>query len=328
MSLGLVLAGWMLTGVVDPTGPSPETRALAFLAVEVPGWTRDHRCVSCHNNGDAARALLDARRRGLPSPNAALTDTIRWLGRPEEWDHNGGEGPFSDKILARIQFASALRAAVDAGAIRDRAPLAEAARRLAADQSEEGSWPIDDGGRSIGSPASYGRPLATLIARDTLRATDADRFRDAVIKADRWLLARPVASVVDAAVALCATTGHSDAAAVALRDRALARLREGRSDDGGWGPFVTVSPEVFDTALVVLALRSLTPTEEIRGWINGARAFLIARQLDDGSWPETTRPSGAESYAQRLSTSGWATLALLATSTSVDDERNGDRLRR
>jgi hypothetical protein len=43
------------------------------------------------------------------------------------------------------------------------------------------------------------------------------------------------------------------------------------------------------------------------------RAYLVANQNPDGSWAETTRPAGAESYAQRLSTTGWATLALLAT---------------
>ena len=44
------------------------------------------------------------------------------------------------------------------------------------------------------------------------------------------------------------------------------------------------------------------------------RGFLIAGQQEDGSWPETTRPAGGSSYAQRISTAGWATLALLATS--------------
>jgi hypothetical protein len=51
----------------------------------------------------------------------------------------------------------------------------------------------------------------------------------------------------------------------------------------------------------------------LRAQIGRGRAFLIATQNLDGSWPETTRPAGAESYAQRLSTTGWATLALLAT---------------
>ena len=43
------------------------------------------------------------------------------------------------------------------------------------------------------------------------------------------------------------------------------------------------------------------------------RDFLIASQQPDGSWIETTRPSGAESYAPHLSRAGWATLALLVT---------------
>ena len=43
------------------------------------------------------------------------------------------------------------------------------------------------------------------------------------------------------------------------------------------------------------------------------RAYLLATQQEDGSWTETTRPAGATSYAQRISTTGWATLALLAT---------------
>jgi len=47
--------------------------------------------------------------------------------------------------------------------------------------------------------------------------------------------------------------------------------------------------------------------------IRRGRLYLAQAQLLDGSWPETTRPSGEESYAQRISTSSWATLALLNT---------------
>ena len=51
------------------------------------------------------------------------------------------------------------------------------------------------------------------------------------------------------------------------------------------------------------------------------RKFLINEQLDDGSWPETTRPPGNVSYAERISTAGWATLALLATSAPMTAPR-------
>jgi hypothetical protein len=69
---------------------------------------------------------------------------------------------------------------------------------------------------------------------------------------------------------------------------------------------------VFDTAVVVLALVAQEPTAEVKAWRKRGRAFLLAAQEKDGSWAETTRPSGGDSYAQRLSTTGWATLALLA----------------
>jgi hypothetical protein len=71
--------------------------------------------------------------------------------------------------------------------------------------------------------------------------------------------------------------------------------------------------EPFDTAVVLLALSDLRQPQSIaRG-----RKLLIARQRPDGGWPETTRPPGAQSYAQHISTSAWATLALILT----DSER-------
>lgn len=51
----------------------------------------------------------------------------------------------------------------------------------------------------------------------------------------------------------------------------------------------------------------------MKAMIARGRKFLIKEQHDDGSWPETTRPPGNASYAERISTAGWATMALLAT---------------
>jgi hypothetical protein len=102
-----------------------------------------------------------------------------------------------------------------------------------------------------------------------------------------------------------------DADAVAQRRRCLELIRKGEAKDGGWGPYVKSPSEVFDTAVVVLALARQAPGDEIRAMMKRGRRYLIAEQQADGSWNETTRPSGAVSYAERLSTTGWATLALL-----------------
>src|SRR4051812_49510852 len=92
--------------VAASAGPSPEARALVYLEREVPAWSRENGCFSCHNNGDAARALYAALGAREPVPPEALADTTRWLADPGRWDQNGGHGPFSDKRLARLEIAA------------------------------------------------------------------------------------------------------------------------------------------------------------------------------------------------------------------------------
>lgn len=312
----LTIAVFVAAGSVlraEPPAATPEDRAVGYLGREVPLWPRNNHCYSCHNNGDAARALYVAVRLGYRLPPEALGDTNRWLARPGDWDHNGGEGPFSDKRLARVQFAAALAAGIEARQIDDRSTLDRAARRLADDQSADGSWPLD-ANSPLGSPATYGRALLTQSARDTLRAAGGKQYRSSISRAERWLLSQPVTNIPDASAILIAAGDSSRPDASAQRQRVFALLRKGQSQEGGWGPYADSPPEVFDTAVVLIALsRWSNPPAETRGMIARGRKFLISEQNPDGSWTETTRPAGGESYAQRVSTTGWATLALLAT---------------
>jgi hypothetical protein len=314
----------ILTAAPAPAGateprqkPSPESRAVAFLAREVPLWSRENHCFSCHNNGDAARALYRAASAGYPVPKNALEDTTGWLRQPDRWEHNGGDGPFSDKKLARIAFATALATMQQTGVETGRAPLIRAADQLTRDQSPDGSWSID-GENNPGTPATYGRPLATWLCRQTLAEADSTRFRPQILQADAWLVRHRIETVTDASVALLAAT-ISSPNPTSLPSKtpprpALDLLKRAQAaDDGGWGPFVTSRSEVFDTALAVLALAPWRDNPEPKALIARGRSFLIDQQQDDGSWIETTRPSGGVSYAQRISTTGWATLALLAT---------------
>ncbi|HLJ94718.1 MAG TPA: hypothetical protein VKU02_16140 [Gemmataceae bacterium] len=302
--------------MTDPGGGDrvkAEDRALAYLAREVPHWKRENKCYSCHNNGDAARALYAGVRFSYPVPPQSLEDTSRWLEQPEQWDHNGGAGPFSDKKLATIQFAAALVDALDTDLVKDRLSLRRAADRIVEHQEKDGSWQVGLPG-TLGSPATYGACLATFQARRVLQAAGgAKHFRTAIAQADQWLRKVAVNNVLDAAAVLLALEGSPDSAAHAQRQHCLRLIRKGESEKGGWGPYVNSAPEPFDTAIVLLALGRLHREEAIEALIQRGRAYLVSVQQRDGSWQETTRPPGAESYAQRLSTTGWATLALLQT---------------
>jgi hypothetical protein len=307
MSLSWLPLALALLGA-DP--PSPEDKALAYLAREVPRWSVENHCYSCHNNCDAARALFKAIQIGRTLKPEATLDTERWLARPEGWDKNGGDGPFSDKALARVQFASSLASAVEAGRIEDREILNRATLRLVDDQAEDGSWKIDEQNR-VGSPATYGLRLATWMARETLRIADPKQFRPRIDRADAWLARQPVETIMDASTVLLARAFDDSDAGLACRRQSLELLGRGQTRDGGWGPFTQSPPEVFDTALALLALDRHRDQPGVPAMIRKGRAFLVENQQDDGSWIETTRPTGAESYAQRLSTTGWATLTLL-----------------
>jgi hypothetical protein len=214
--------------------------------------------------------------------------------------------------MARLQFASALAEAHASGLLTDQRTLQQAARSVADLQDRDGAWKVLAEG-TIGSPTTHGTALATHLARRTLQLAGRERHREALRRSDDWVRRTSVSTVLDAAGVLLALEKADDPEAIAQKRRCLELIRKGEALGGGWGPYLDSQPEVFDTAVVLLALHEQGQTAQIRGWLERGRKFLLAEQETDGSWPATTRPSGAESYAQKLSTTGWATLALLAT---------------
>ncbi len=296
-------------------GDDAEQRAVAFLAREVPAWSRANGCFSCHNNGDAARALFTAKRSGFVVPRRSLADTTAWVSRPPRWDHNKGDPGFSDPRLANLQFASSLLAAIEAGIFSDRAALHPAALKVAADQGPDGAWRIE-AQDALGSPATYGTALATFSAWRVLTEADALETKIAASRAADWLRRAPMSNGPAVAAVLWFSVLDPSAMSVSRRTTAFALLRRTQTTDGGWGPYADSPAEVFDTALALLALAELPRDAEVGAMIQRGRAFILTHQRADGGWTGTTRPAGGESYAQTMSTTGWATLALLRTATA------------
>jgi len=303
----------------DPNGV-PVARGVDYLKKEVPKWKAEHPCYSCHNNGDATRALLVAGAKGYDI-GTSLDDTLTFLRQPSQWNQNkSAPGGSDDKVLARIQFASALAVAERHGKAAS-TDLDAAAKLLVADQQADGSWQLDNS-QSLGSPATYGTILATASARTSLIASGIQPDNFTIVQIDKWVRGLQPENVLDASGTILALELSSDVMAENLRRNCLSILRQGQSPEGGWGPYVTAAPQVFDTALAVLALSSLEPEprlarsayrpEELKDAIANGKKYIVSQQRPDGSWPETTRPASQESYAQRISTTGWAMLALLS----------------
>ncbi|MFO0915429.1 MAG: hypothetical protein U0795_20875 [Pirellulales bacterium] len=291
-------------------------RAIGYLEDEVTRWPTENHCYACHHNGDAARALMIAARQGWPVDDRALKTSRPWLDRPNRWEEEGSKGEFYDRTLSSLQFSWGLNVAQQTTHDAPPESLAAAAKLVADTQTADGSWQIDAPG-TAGSPVTYGPVLATVVGREVLIAA-GDQFVNARRRADTWLAARHPQSVFDAATLLLIDThgpsaSESSPLSETLRDECLALVAKGQTAQGGWGPYVVSRAEPFDTALVVLGLQRQKSSSPDRSaaMIAAGRRHLVESQLADGSWPPTTRPPGANSHAQRISTTAWSLLALL-----------------
>lgn len=279
---------------------TPVHRAVKYLNVEVPRWRAENGCFSCHNNGDGGRALFIAARARLPVNAAPLKETREWLGAPETWEKAEGDASFKDRKLAHIQFTAALTEAARGDAGGRSQALKLATERLAALQDADGAWQVDVES-SAGSPVTYGTAVATYLARQSLMGADAKRFSATIAKSDSWFRKAAIRSVPDAA-AIAMSSARADA---------VNYLLGSQGSTGGWGPQKNAPAEAYDTAIAALALSRKSSPEARRAAAKG-RAYLVLTQLPEGGWTETTRPAGGRSYAQHISTTAWALIALLA----------------
>jgi len=136
---------------------------------------------------------------------------------------------------------------------------------------------------------------------DAVKRVVRDRRIDVVLPTHEqaWLFAAgaPLLSGVPLAVADVASFDRVQSKVEFARLLDELRLPQPR-----WrlGPATVVALRALDTALAVLALRD-----------QHGRAWLLRTQSPDGAWSETTRPAGAVSYAERISTAAWVAQALL-----------------
>lgn len=257
---------------------------------------------------------------------------------PRLADHDTAtEKGFKDTTLATLQFAAALQSAVRTGTIaREHPAIGKAARRVKSRQGLDGAWRIDPEG-SLGSPGTWGTPIATAMGVRFLREFGQDPTdSEALRRGEMWVQNRAILAVEDAAASLLVFAAREpaelDRDALSGFDAAMKFLLGSQGENGGWGPYKSSPPETFDTALALLALRNANrkggPHPARNDAIDRGRGFLLETELPDGGWRETTRPPGGTSYAQHISTTAWAVMALLATADQADSGHGAEDVER
>lgn len=268
---------------VDKADPHAAAIARAVAHLRTQATAKDP-------DGAVLRALVIAGAKGYDI-GTALEGPLGFLKTPAQW-------PAADRIALGHALAAAERHGRAAST-----DLKAAAKVLAADQQQDGS---------------FGSLLHTWQARATLIESGMQPDEVWIILIDRWVRGlSALDSIADAAAALLALDLASDVMADNLRRAALQLIRPGQTAEGGWGPQAAARPQVFDTALTVLALslldteprlaRSTYRPEELKEAIAKGKAYLVSQQRPDGSWSETDQ----KGEAQKVSPAAWALLALL-----------------
>lgn len=282
-------------------------KGIAYLAEATPKWQVEHRCASCHHQGSAVRALLAARAKGLLRRDEVLTTSFDWLARPEKWGENHGDPQASDQALAELQFGGSLLAAQKQFPDRFGKSLLQLAKQLEKQQGLSGEFKLTNSD-GLGLPITLGSVLLTGMARDVFE-TQGETYREKANLANHWLRNFRPRNTLEAASLLITLKQGEDQKPMRATARRI--VFESAHKGGGFGPYANSPPEVFDTALAVIALMRDEASPKKRELSEKGIKQLMEWQLEDGSWEETTRPSGGISYAHRVSTTSWAIEALL-----------------
>ncbi len=295
-------------------------KALPLLARTGPTTFKKSGCVSCHNQSLPAVAMAMARERGLTVEEEAVREILRTsvaaFGLDAETRLQMGE------VLGRtITIGYALLGLAAENHRPDKA-TDSMALWTARTQFADGSWHDSD----HRPPMEYSRFTATALGLRSLQLygppTRREEFEGRVELARDWLV-RHQPRDTEGRTFLLLGLAWAGAPEKAIR-QAADDLIESQRPDGGWAQLVSLESDAYATGQALYALHTAgrVPVRH-KAYQRGA-AYLLEKQLDDGSWRVSTRsfpfqsyfeggfPHGPDQWISAAATS-WATMALTLT---------------
>jgi hypothetical protein len=314
--IGLSIGTW--AAAAEPKAGVPEVRAavtkgLGFLAREGEVWMEKKNCNGCHHLPELLWSHRLAMERGFPVDAKKLEEWITWA---DQWTPEP-EGPKQKEATEEL----ALRML----AMPER-PAEKLAHAIVSSQKEDGSWKPAGQFAEMQARGNDAKANSTRMFLLALAAPKpAESAGEARAKAAAFLAKTEPAKSVDTLVyRLLYAQRFGIADEVSGTRKELLKLQRG---DGGWSWVIGVNAsdplatgEVLHTLAVAPDTASAAATEKAKAW-------LLAAQLEDGSWftdfsriskLDRSAPEKASSFKQVTEIyhywgSAWATIGLLQT---------------
>jgi hypothetical protein len=270
-------------------------RGLQFLTKAGDAWMAEQNCVSCHHMGVLIRAQAEAMRRGFKVDQTKLDEWTDWTLMRLDGKSKPGVEALSELILAVPAAGPQLQA------------------RLIKEQQADGTW-------------KPGGQFATMQQRTTSEAQEATTRLSLLA----LLAVNGDAPAREKALAKLGPATEADSTETLVwrallakgqkSNPALAEMLRRQNADGGWawrtGEWVS---DALATGEVLAALKDFPGTKPAA---DRARAWLVANQAPNGSWPidaslisqlsrkDFTRVNGIYTFWG----TAWATIGLLQDS--------------
>lgn len=275
------------------------------------------QCFTCHNQAMPVMALTAARSRGLPIDEENLRRQLAFTAEfltKNRTQYVVGEGQGGQALTAGYALWT-----LEMGRWKPDETTTAVAEYLLRFQSDLDHWKP----QTVRPPTEESLFTVSYLALRGLKAfgttAQQERIARRAARVQQWIVATPAEHTEDRVFRLRAL--YVTEAPKEDLQAAVQSLLDAQAADGGWAQLPGQSGDAYATGTALVALHQaggLATTEDT--YRRGMR-FLLAAQLDDGSWHVPTRsepiqlhyesgyPHGEDQFIS-IAAAGWATTAL------------------
>ena len=275
------------------------------------------QCFTCHNQGLPIMALTTARSRGITIDAENLRRQIQFtadfLGK-NRTNYLDGRGQGGQALTAGYALWT-----LEMGGWKSDETTDAVAEFLLKFQNDLDHWKP----QTVRPPSEESMFTVSYVALRGLQkfgtTGQQERIAQRTAQVRQWALNTQAQETEDRVFRLrCLHV--ADAPQDVIRGAAQDLLKTQRAD-GGWAQLASLDSDAYATGTTLVALHQAGGVATAdRAYRNGLR-FLLARQLDDGSWHVPTRSTPIQTYYESgyphgedqfisITAAGWATTAL------------------
>ena len=323
---GLLLALIILGGPLraaevtldDATIRTAVAKSLPLLEKAAKGsMEKRSQCFTCHNQGLPVMALTTARGRGFAVDEENLRQQIQFTAdflERNRTNYLAGRGQGGQTDTAGYALWTLAN-----GGWKPDATTAAVAEFLLLFQKDLAHWKP----QSRRPPSEQSLFTSSHVALRGLKTFGTPEQRERIERrfeqVRQWLVTTPAQDTEDRVSRLRALQ-LAGAAPEEVR-RAARELLQTQRADGGWAQLAEMESDAYATGTALVALHQAGGLATADPAYRQGLKFLLARQLDDGSWHVRTRstpiqtyyesgyPHGADQFIS-IASASWATTAL------------------